>query len=371
MTEESTKQTEITKIELIALCKRLIINRKSLYKAIGIGIVAGITIGFSLPKTYQVDVNLSPESGTSAISGLSGIASMFGLGNGATGFGEDALTFNMFPEIVKTNPFALEMLQIPIQTQDKDRITLYDYLDTEKKTWWSYIMRAPGKLIGGVKSLFKEEQKDTVKTIDPFHLTREQSGRIGMLKDILKVETDKKTNMTKVSVSLQDPLAAAIVADSAVHKLQEYITDYRTRKAQQDYDFQLHLCEQYRKEYFAAQQKYAKFADANRNIILQTVTTEKTRLQKNLSLAEQIYSQSMAQLQVLRGKLQEAKPVFAVVEPATVPLTPASPKKMLIIIAFAFLAFVAESAWILFGKDLYHDFKNELKDNQSSNPEVQ
>ena len=103
------------------------------------------------------------------------------------------------------------------------------------------------------------------------------------------------------------------------------------------------------------------FADANRNVILQTLTSEKDRLQKNLSMAEQIYSQSMGQLQVLRGKVQEAKPVFAVVEPATVPLVPASPKKMLIITAFAFLAFVLESAWILFGKDIYHDFKNELK----------
>ena len=182
-----------------------------------------------------------------------------------------------------------------------------------------------------------------------------------MLKKVLEVETDKKSNMTKVTVSLQDPLAAAIVADSAVHKLQEYITDYRTRKAKQDYDFQLSLCEQYKKGYFEAQQEYAKFADANRNVILQTVTSEKERLQKNLTLAEQIYNRSMGQLQVLRGKLQEAKPVFAVVEPATVPLTPASPKKMLIIIAFAFLAFVLESAWILFGKDIYHDFKNELK----------
>ena len=182
------------------------------------------------------------------------------------------------------------------------------------------------------------------------------------IEDVLsEVETDVKTNMTKVSVALQDPLAAAIVADSAVYKLQEYITDYRTRKAKQDYDFQLNLCEQYKKEYFAAQQEYAQFADANRNVILQTVTSEKERLQKNLSLAEQIYSQSMGQLQVLRGKVQEAKPVFAVVEPATVPLVPASPKKMMIIIAFAFLAFIFESAWILFGKDIYHDFKNEMK----------
>lgn len=358
---EENKQQEISEIDLVTLFHKLIQKRKSLYKAIGAGIIAGTIIGFSLPKTYQVDVSLSPESGVSATSGLSGIASMFGLGNASAGFGEDALTFNMFPEIVKTNPFALEMLQIPVQTQKGDCVILYDYLDTEKKPWWSHIMGAPGILIGGIQSLFKEEQKDSIRAIDSFRLTPEQSGRIGMLKKVLEVETDKKSNMTKVTVSLQDPLAAAIVADSAVHKLQEYITDYRTRKAKQDYDFQLSLCEQYKKEYFEAQQEYAKFADANRNVILQTVTSEKERLQKNLTLAEQIYSQSMGQLQVLRVKVQDAKPVFAVVEPATVPLAPASPKKRLIIIAFAFLAFVLESAWILFGKDIYHDFKNELK----------
>lgn len=359
--EGNKQKTEISEIDIAALFYKLYLNRKKIYKAIGIGIVAGVVIGFSQPKKYKVEVSLSPESGISGTSGLSGIASMFGLGNASAGFGEDALTFNMLPEIVKTNPFALEMLQIPIQTQKGDCVILYDYLDTEKKPWWSHIMEAPRMLVEGIKSLFKEEQKDSVKVIDPFRLTPEQNGRIGMLKKILEVETDKKSNMTKVTVSLQDPLAAAIVADSAVHKLQEYITDYRTRKAKQDYDFQFNLCEQYKKEYFEAQQEYAKFADANRNVILQTVTSEKDRLQKNLSLAEQIYSQSMGQLQVLRGKVQEAKPVFAVVEPATVPLAPASPKKMLIIIAFAFLAFVFESAWILFGKDIYHDFKNELK----------
>lgn len=356
------KQQEAIEIDLIALFRKLFKHQKKIYKASGIGAIIGILIGFSLPKAYEVNVSLSPESGINAASGLSGIASMFGLGNSSTGFGEDALTFNMFPEIVKTNPFALEMLQIPIQTQKEDSIILYDYLDTERKPWWNYVMGAPGMLIGKIKSLFKkEEQKDSIKTIDPFRLTPEQNGRIGMLKKVLEVETDKKSNMTKVTVSLQDPLAAAIVADSAVHKLQEYITDYRTRKAKQDYDFQLSLCEQYRKEYFEAQQEYAKFADANRNVILQTVTSEKERLQKNLTLAEQIYSQSMGQLQVLRGKLQEAKPVFAVVEPATVPLAPASPKKLMIIVVFAFLAFIFESAWILLGRDIYHDFKNELK----------
>ena len=47
-------------------------------------------------------------------------------------------------------------------------------------------------LIVGIKSLFKEEQKDSIKVIDPFRLTLEQNGKIGMLKKVLEVKTDKK-----------------------------------------------------------------------------------------------------------------------------------------------------------------------------------
>ena len=39
---------------------------------------------------------------------------------------------------------------------------------------------------------------------------------------------DKKTSMTTVAVTLQNPKVAAVVADSVVKKLQEYIIDYRT-----------------------------------------------------------------------------------------------------------------------------------------------
>ena len=41
-----------------------------------------------------------------------------------------------------------------------------------------------------------------------------------------------------------------------------------------------------------------------------------------MSLAYQVYSQVASQLQVARAKVQEEKPVFAVVEPAVVPLNP-------------------------------------------------
>lgn len=355
------KQQEETEIDLIALFKKLADNRKRLYKAVGIGAVIGLVIGFSLPKEYKVEVTLSPESGLENSGGLAGIASMFGLGSGGN-LGEDALSFTLFPEIVKTTPFLLEMLETPLKTKDDESITLYDYLDTMSQPWWGYIMKLPGQAVGGVMSLFRDgPDEDKNQPIDPFRLTREQKGRIEMLKEMLKAETDKKTGMTTVSISLQDPVASALAADSAVTKLQRYITDYRTRKAQQDCDYLEKVCKKCNEEYIKAQEAYARFADANKNIILQSVKAESERLQKAASSAYQIYNQMDTQLQLSRAKIQEAKPVFAVVEPATVPLHPSAPRKMIILVGFMFLAFFIKSAWILFGEELWKSFKEEMR----------
>ena len=97
--------------------------------------------------------------------------------------------------------------------------------------------------------------------------------------------------------------------------------------------------------------------DANRNVVLQRTQAEGTRLQNDMSIAFQIYSQVETQLQVARAKVQEAKPVFAIVEPATVPLGPSGPNNKIIIFFFIFLGFAGSSFWILFGKDLWTSIK--------------
>lgn len=360
--DTTEKQQEAMEIDLVVLFKKLVDNRKRIYKAIGIGALIGLIVGFSLPKEYEVKVSLSPESGLNNAGGLASVASMFGLSSGSAGLGEDALSFNMFPEIVKTTPFLLEMLETPVMTKDSISMSLYDYLDTQKKPWWSYVIGLPGKAIGGIFSLFKDkpEEKEN-QPIDPFRLTPEQSGRIGILKKALEAETDKKTSMTTICIKLQDPVATALAADSAITKLQRYITDYRTRKAQQDCVYLEKMTKEKEAIYMKAQKEYAYFADANKNIILQSVKAESERLQKAANAAYEVYSQMEAQLQLAKAKVQEAKPVFAVVEPSTIPLRPASPKKMLILIGFIFLAFVFESAWILLGEDFWNSFKAEMK----------
>mgnify|MGYP000118406359 FL=1 len=188
------------------------------------------------------------------------------------------------------------------------------------------------------------------------------------LREAITAEVDKKSGITTVGVVLQDPLVTAIVADSVVAKLQKYITSYRVSKAQQDCNYLEQLYKERQQEYYVAQQNYANYMDANKNVILQTVLTEGERLQNEMSLAYQVYSQVANQLQVARAKVQEAKPVFAVVEPASVPLHPSGTSKKMILIGFVFLAVIGASAWILFGRDLLVGLKKELS---SSNIEIE
>lgn len=355
-------------IDLRALIHNLWNKRKTILKIMGIGLLIGIVIAFSIPKTYKVDITLSPESGQNGnSSNLAGMASMLGIG-GIGGSSQDAVNSTMFPDLIKSTPFILEMYNVEVTPQKSQHaMKLSDYIDTQKSPWWGYIFKLPGMAINGIRSLFisNKNTNDSNNIIDPFRLTGEQNGKIALIKGALSATTDSKSNMTIVSATFQDPEVAAAVADSAVAKLQEYIIDYRTRKAQEDCNYLEKLCKERKEEYYKAQKAYADFMDANRNVVLQRTQAEGTRLQNDMSIAFQIYSQVETQLQVARAKVQEAKPVFAIVEPATVPLNPSSPNKKIIILGLMFLGFIGSSAWILFGKELWQSLRDTNKESNN------
>ena len=362
--EEGTQQDpEELEIDLMEYVRKLWSVRKLLLKAAVVGLVVGLIIALSLPREYTVGVTLSPESGKNASGGgLSGMASMLGLGGMSMGGDADALNITLFPEIVASTPFLLELLDTHVTTLDgKVDTTFMAYLDEQKSPWWGTLLALPGMAIGGVKSLFSDKKDEALEnTVNPFHLTKKQASKVESLRKAIMADVDKKTGVTSVSVTLQDPLVTATITDTVVAKLQQYITAYRVSKAQQDCNYLEQLYKDRQKEYYEAQQSYANYMDANKSVILQSVLTERERLQNEMSLAYQVYSQVATQLQVARAKVQEAKPVFAVVEPSTVPLQPSGTSKKVVMLGFIFLAVVGTSAWILFGRDFWMKFKSEL-----------
>ncbi|WP_289188239.1 Wzz/FepE/Etk N-terminal domain-containing protein, partial [uncultured Bacteroides sp.] len=230
---------EELEIDLMDLLRKVIGIRKKIYKAAGIGLIIGVIVAISIPKQYTVEVTLSPEMGNNKGGGLSGLAASF-LGSGVSmGDGTDALNASLSADIVSSTPFLLELSAMDIPVTKNEVMTLNTYLDEESSPWWSYVIGLPGMAIGGVKALFIEEDEDESNFLDKasqgtIELSKKESQKIESLKKKIAASVDKKSSMTTVSVTFQDPKVAAIVADSVVNKLQEYIIDYRTSKSKED-----------------------------------------------------------------------------------------------------------------------------------------
>ena len=68
------------------------------------------------------------------------------------------------------------------------------------------------------------------------------------------------------------------------------------------------------------------------------------------------------QRELAKAKIQEVKPVYAVVQPATLPLRASNSRAKVCMIWFA-IGFVLSCAWVLFGEDLWKKMRTALKDS--------
>ena len=365
---DPNQEEQELEIDLMEYARKLWNARKLLIKVAGIAAILGVVIALTTPKQYTVNVKLAPELGNSRrSSSLSSIASMLGVGNMNMGSDADAINVTLYPDVVASTPFLIDLLDTKIQTLNEEEpdTTLVEYLKTNKGTLMGTIMSLPGKAIGGIISLFKDKEEEvTTKTINPFHLTKSEDRSVKTLRSLIITNVDKKTGVTSLSVTMQDPLVAAIVTDTVLSKLKDHIINYRISKAEEDCDYYEKLYNESKDNYYKAQKAYANYLDANKNIILRSVQIEGERLQNEMNLAYNLYNQMASQLQMGRAKVQEEKPMFAVVEPASVPLTPSGTSRKMILLSIVFLAVAAASAWVLFGQTLWANLKEGLTENK-------
>ena len=97
----TSPQPEEQEIDLIELAQKVWASRKLVFKACGIAALVGLVVAFSIPKEYSTSVTLAPESGGKSGGGSMGaLAAMAGINLG-TSSGEDALSPELYPDIVR------------------------------------------------------------------------------------------------------------------------------------------------------------------------------------------------------------------------------------------------------------------------------
>lgn len=134
MENSENRQPQVEQeIDLLELAKKLWVRRKTFYKALGGALIVGLVIAFSIPKEYSVTVTLAPESTRRTSSSLASVAAMMGLGNLASSSESDALNVLLFPDILASNPFALELYDMPVKPVESDTVmALNEYMGGAK-----------------------------------------------------------------------------------------------------------------------------------------------------------------------------------------------------------------------------------------------
>lgn len=365
--QAANPEDEEQEIDLLELAMKLWQQRKKIAIWCLVGAVLGVVVAFSIPKEYDTSVKLVPEVvGNQKLSGsLGAMAAMVGIG-GSGQSGTDAVNPQLYPDVVESTPFLVGLFNVPVEDIDGEhKTTVRQYIEDDiRSPWWSAVLGLPFKLIGAIRGGDKEEEGD--KQTDSFQLTPGEFKVVQALSKRISATVDTKTSVITISVSMQDPMVSATLADTVVYRLQEYITDYRTNKARKDLEYAELLNEEAKANYYKAQQKYADYQDRNQGLILYSAQTTKERLENEATLAFNLYNQTAQQVQMAKAKVQENTPVYTTIAPASVPVRPSSPKKPMILVGFVFLAFVACSAWILYGKPLLEEMKQKKQQEKEA-----
>ena len=369
MTEQIKNKTKVEddEIDLIALIKTIWEGRMTIIKTVILFMIIGLLVALFSAKEYTASSTMVPQlSGSkSKLGGLSSLAAMAGF-NLDIDMETSELSPYIYPQIVQSVPFQLELMETPFKVKGIDKpISIYEYytedyvginiISAVKK----YTIGLPGVVLGALKS----KDIETPPSISgdslfysPIALTEDQEAIRKILSERVTLETNDKEGYVVLNAIAHDPKLAAQVAHKAQLLLQKYITEFKIKKASAQLDFIIERHAEKKNDFEQAQANLAAFSDRNKNITSAMARIEQEKLQNEYQLAFEVYSQLAQQLEQAQIKVKEDTPVFSIVKPVTVPIEKSKPNRPMILIIWTFLGGVIGIGWI-FGKQFLQTIK--------------
>lgn len=341
--------------DIIAAVFKVLKEWKLLFKVCFVAGVVGVIVALNIQRQYTTTVLMAPEAAdaTSSLGSLRSAGAMFGLELGSA-ITSDAIYPEIYPDVLSTTDFAVALFDVPVTPLDSvNSLPYYKHLILSRKVpFWGWPKVWLAKLIEWIKN--EEKSVLGVKKIDPFRLTKKEMDMIEWISSNISAIVDKKTSVITLNVKDVDPQVSALMADTVMQRLQDYITLYRTKKARHDLGYIEELYEQAKSEYIEAQKLYAQASDANQNIILKSVNSHIENLENEMQLKLTVYTETAQQLQIAKAKVQEQTPAFTVLQSASIPVRPSSMPKAIVVLTFVLLGALLDATWILFLRDIYN-----------------
>ena len=354
-----TNNTSSDEIDLIEVIRYIWDGRWLIVKVTGIFFVIGLIIAFTSQEQFKAEARLLPEvrdtqGGTSAL-----LRQFGGLGSfNIPGAGADAIRPDLYPDVLKSTPFFKYLLEGTVIAQTEngtEEITVFEFLNMGSSFSLvgivkKYTIRLPWTILSLFRSNeIEAETQNPSSFIDLPQMNNTQFEAVKKLRNGIDASINQRSGIITISAEFPDPRVAAQIGQHSVNYLTDYITQYRTGKAQRDLEFVQERHEEKKTDFHKAQLNLASFRDANRNIVSLTAQTEEQRLQDQYNLAFNVYNSLAQQLEQARLKVQEETPVIKILEPVQVPMEKSKPKRSVIMIISILLGGVS-GVILIFGR---------------------
>jgi hypothetical protein len=355
-------------IDLLELAKVIWNGRKTILKYIVIAGILGILIAMLSPKEYTSSTTMVPQTSKSSgsLGGLSSLAAMAGFDIDPTK-SSDALSPLVYPQILNSGPFQLELMNTLFTFSDVDHpVSIYEYYTEIASPGVlslisKYTIGLPGIILTAIKG--DETRKIISGEKGPIVFAKKQNEIRKMMDEKINLEVDSKQGFLTLQASFNEALLSAQVADQTRELLQKYITRFKVEKAADQLSFVEDRYQEKKKEFEKTQERLARYRDQNKNISGAMARTEEERLQSEYSIAMNVYNELAKQLEQAKIKVKEETPVFSVLEPAVVPNEKSKPNKGIIVFIWLFVGGIAGIGKV-FGSEYLKEIKikwNEIK----------
>lgn len=299
----------------------------------------GILVAIITPNEYKASSIFVPHVGSSkSSSSLGGLASLAGINLNLSN-SENQLPPNLYPKIISSLPFRLEMLNTEV-TWNGDKVKYQLYLAQRPEPVMTRVKKYTLGLPGTVLSRLKPDSNTKTEKEANLSLTIDQYNAITKLSDVFELVVNEKDGSVYLAANEFDPIIASELARQAKKRLQETIIEYQIQNTRAFYEYTEEQFLNKQNELYTLQDSLADFTQQNQKISSAYLETKLTRLNTKYELVNTVYLELAKQKEQAFLQLKKNTPIFSVIEPVSIPMERSAPKRSLIVIIYTFIGVV-------------------------------
>ena len=355
ITDNNSDEIDITEI-----LKKLWVKRSFIIKLTVLFLLIGLFVALFSPVQYTSTCTVVPQSGNrSGGGGLGGVAAIMGVNLGTAMMTEGTLSPVMYPEIIKSVPFTREIMktEVIVEKSNGQPITLYDYYTDKQYRDFNllgaikkYTIGLPGVLIGAIRGDKEPEIVESSLIGDSntvFKLTEEEKRVYDAIQGAVQINPNSKDGYVTIGYVFPEAKVAAQVTDKIYRTLEEYVSQFKSEKLNDNLEFVEISYETARTDFLNAQDRLTAFQDANRGLTTASARSMETRLRNEYDIAFTLYRELATQREQAKIAVKENQTILTLVNPPVVPHEKSAPRRSIIIIGFLFLGIVVAVGWVL------------------------